>query len=75
MSLLYECINGVIQGGILDGEDGLQEQDDVATLCVEKLRGMVVMDADPNRKTLLAISSPRLSLTQGPQSSTWRCLR
>lgn len=51
MSLLYECINGIIQGGILDGEDNLQERDDVATLCVGKLRGMIVMDSDPNRKT------------------------
>jgi AP-3 complex subunit delta-1 len=52
MSLLYECINGIIQGGILDGEDVLQERDDVASLCVGKLRGMIVMDADPNRETL-----------------------
>lgn len=50
MSLLYECINGIIQGGILDGEDNLQERDDVATLCVGKLRGMIVVDSDPNRK-------------------------
>jgi AP-3 complex subunit delta-1 len=50
MSLLYECINGIIQGGILDGEDGLQERDEVATLCVGKLRGMIVMDTDPNRE-------------------------
>ncbi|KAF3017031.1 AP-3 complex subunit delta [Penicillium rubens] len=49
MSLLYECINGIIQGGILDGEDNLQERDEVATLCVGKLRGMIVMDSDPNR--------------------------
>ena len=52
MSLLYECINGIIQGGILDGEDSLQERDEVATLCVGKLRGMIVMDADPNREFL-----------------------
>lgn len=50
MSLLYECINGIIQGGILDGEESLQERDEVATLCVGKLRGMIVIDADPNRK-------------------------
>lgn len=50
MSLLYECINGIIQGGILDGEDNLQERDEVATLCVGKLRGMIVMDSDPNRE-------------------------
>ncbi|KAJ5156527.1 AP-3 complex subunit delta [Penicillium capsulatum] len=50
MSLLYECINGIIQGGILDGEENLQERDEVASLCVGKLRGMIVMDSDPNRK-------------------------
>lgn len=50
MSLLYECINGIIQGGILDGDDALQERDEVATLCVSKLRGMIVIDSDPNRK-------------------------
>ncbi|KAJ5664765.1 hypothetical protein N7462_011578, partial [Penicillium macrosclerotiorum] len=50
MSLLYECINGIIQGGILDGEDNLEERDDVATLCVGKLRGMIAMDSDPNRE-------------------------
>lgn len=53
MSLLYECINGIIQGGILDGEENLQERDEVATLCVGKLRGMIVMDSDPNRKVSL----------------------
>jgi AP-3 complex subunit delta-1 len=56
MSLLYECINGIIQGGILDGEDSLQERDEVATLCVGKLRGMIVMDADPNREFLLSLN-------------------
>lgn len=53
MSLLYECINGIIQGGILDAEDNIQERDEVASLCVGKLRGMIVMDSDPNRETLL----------------------
>lgn len=60
MSLLYECINGIIQGGILDGEDGLQERDEVASLCVGKLRGMIVMDADPNRETLCWLIRIRL---------------
>jgi AP-3 complex subunit delta-1 len=50
MSLLYECINGIIQGGLLDDAEGIQEGDEIASLCVAKLRGMVVMDADPNRK-------------------------
>lgn len=50
MSLLYECINGIIQGGILDGAEGSIEQDDVANLCITKLRGMIVLDGDPNLK-------------------------
>ena len=49
MSLLYECINGVIQGGILDGVEGIKEGDEIADLCVGKLRGMIVMEGDPNR--------------------------
>lgn len=50
MSLLYECINGIIQGGILDGDENLREKHEIASVCVGKLRGMIVMDADPNRK-------------------------
>lgn len=46
MSLLYECINGIIQGGILgSADDGAEE---IATLCVNKLRGMVLIEGDPN---------------------------
>lgn len=52
MSLLYECINGLIQGGILDGDEALEERDEVAGLCVGKLRGMIVANSDPNRKFL-----------------------
>ncbi|CAG8419536.1 unnamed protein product [Penicillium salamii] len=63
MSLLYECINGIIQGGILDGEDGLQERDDVATLCVGKLRGMIVMDSDPNLKYVALLALNRIVAT------------
>ncbi|KAL8974013.1 MAG: hypothetical protein Q9197_001759 [Variospora fuerteventurae] len=36
MSLLYECINGIIQGGILESADGVREGDEVAALCVVK---------------------------------------
>lgn len=50
MSLLYECISGIIQGGILDGSDGGTEGDDVANLCIGKLRGMIVVEDDPNLK-------------------------
>ncbi len=49
MSLLYECINGLIQGGILDGADAVREAEEIATLCVGKLRGMIGVDGDPNR--------------------------
>jgi AP-3 complex subunit delta len=48
MSLLYECINGVIQGGILDGAEGNREGDEIADLCVNKLRGMIAVEGDPN---------------------------
>jgi AP-3 complex subunit delta-1 len=50
MSLLYECINGIIQGGILDNSEDISGTDEIATLCVNKLRGMVMIDGDPNRK-------------------------
>lgn len=48
MSLLYECINGIIQGGILEGAEGVHEGDDVAILCVGKLRAMIMIEGDPN---------------------------
>jgi AP-3 complex subunit delta-1 len=50
MSLLYECINGIIQGGILEGAGGVHEGEEVAELCVGKLRGMIAMEGDPNRE-------------------------
>ncbi|KAJ5475061.1 AP-3 complex subunit delta, partial [Penicillium diatomitis] len=63
MSLLYECINGIIQGGILDGEDNLQERDEVASLCVGKLRGMIAMDSDPNLKYVALLALNRIVAT------------
>lgn len=48
MSLLYECINGIIAGGILDSSDDGGEE--IATLCVSKLRGMIMVEGDPNCK-------------------------
>ena len=48
MSLLYECINGIIQGGILEGTEGAREGDEIASLCVGKLRGMIMVEGDPN---------------------------
>ena len=49
MSLLYECINGIIQGGILEGADAVREGEEIATLCVAKLREMIAVEGDPNR--------------------------
>lgn len=66
MSLLYECINGVIQGGILEGTDGAREGEEIASLCVGKLRGMIVVEGDPNRG--LTTTIPRIKLTM-PQSN------
>jgi len=50
MSLLYECINGIIQGGILDSAEVNQEGNEIASLCVGKLRGMIMVEGDPNCK-------------------------
>ena len=50
MSLLYECINGIIQGGILEGAASAHESEEVAEICVAKLRGMIASEGDPNRK-------------------------
>lgn len=49
MSLLYECIHGIIQGNFLESSEGTREGEDIAQLCVGKLRGMIAIDGDPNR--------------------------
>jgi AP-3 complex subunit delta len=48
MSLLYECINGIIQGGILGEGDDISGREEIASLCVSKLRGMIMINSDPN---------------------------
>ncbi|KAI9370002.1 adaptin N terminal region-domain-containing protein [Aspergillus egyptiacus] len=60
MSLLYECINGIIQGGILDGEGVVEETHEIADICVGKLRGMVVTDFDPNLKYVALLAFSRI---------------
>lgn len=50
MSLLYECVSGIIQGGILDGADGGVNAGEIADLCISKLRGMILLEGDPNLK-------------------------
>lgn len=51
MSLLYECINGIIQGGILGDADDISGREEIASLCVTKLRGMMAGSSDPNCET------------------------
>jgi AP-3 complex subunit delta-1 len=61
MSLLYECINGIIQGGILDASDA--EGDEIATLCVSKLRGMIMVEGDPNLKYVALLAFNKIVTT------------
>ena len=49
MSLLYEAIHGIIEGGLLASIEGTPEGDELARLCVGKLRNMVLVEGDPNR--------------------------
>lgn len=64
MSLLYECINGIIQGGILGSGDDVSGTDEIATLCVNKLRGMIMIDGDPNRTSICCWADGGRQLTR-----------
>jgi len=61
MSLLYECINGIIQGGILKSSD--DGGDEIATLCVTKLRGMIQIEDDANLKYVALLAFNRIVIT------------
>ncbi|KAH8733291.1 adaptin N terminal region-domain-containing protein [Ilyonectria robusta] len=63
MSLLYECINGIIQGGILGNADDVTGTDEIATLCVNKLRGMIMIDGDPNLKYVALLAFNKIVIT------------
>ncbi|KYK54322.1 AP-3 complex subunit delta [Drechmeria coniospora] len=63
MSLLYECINGIIQGGILDSGEDVSGADEVATLCVNKLRAMITMNGDPNLKYVALLAFNKIVTT------------
>ncbi|KAL8661807.1 MAG: hypothetical protein Q9202_005233 [Teloschistes flavicans] len=63
MSLLYECINGIIQGGILEGAEGIREGDEIAALCVDKLRGMIIVEGDPNLKYVALLAFKKIVLS------------
>ncbi|KAK2602352.1 hypothetical protein N8I77_008896 [Diaporthe amygdali] len=63
MSLLYECINGIIQGGILGSDDDISGSEEIASLCVTKLRGMVMVDGDPNLKYVALLAFNKIVVT------------
>lgn len=63
MSLLYECVSGIIQGGILDGAEVGVNVEEVADLCITKLRGMIVLDGDPNLKYVALLAFNRIVST------------
>lgn len=61
MSLLYECINGIIQGGIMEAAGGTTEGDEVARLCIGKLRGMLVVQNDPNLRYVALLAFAKIT--------------
>ncbi|KZF26909.1 Adaptor protein complex AP-3 delta subunit [Xylona heveae TC161] len=63
MSLLYECINGIIQGGILESVEGTSEGEEIAALCVGKLRGMAVVEGDPNLKYVALLAFNKIVIS------------
>ncbi|CAD6503208.1 BgTH12-02876 [Blumeria graminis f. sp. triticale] len=63
MSLLYECINGIIQGGILSTTDESAGGEEIATLCVSKLRGMIMVEGDANLKYVALIAFNKIVVT------------
>ncbi|KAH8882864.1 Adaptor protein complex AP-3 delta subunit [Thozetella sp. PMI_491] len=63
MSLLYECINGIIQGGILGEADDISGREEIASLCVTKLRGMIMINSDPNLKYVALLAFNKIVIT------------
>ncbi|TKA75219.1 hypothetical protein B0A55_05896 [Friedmanniomyces simplex] len=61
MSLLYECINGIIQGGVMEAAEGTMEGDEVARLCVNKLRAMLVVEGDPNLRYVALLAFAKIT--------------
>ncbi|KAK3681526.1 AP-3 complex subunit delta [Vermiconidia calcicola] len=61
MSLLYECINGIIQGGIMEAAEGTAEGDEIARLCVNKLRAMLVVEGDPNLRYVALLAFAKIT--------------
>ncbi|KAI0885253.1 Adaptor protein complex AP-3 delta subunit [Annulohypoxylon maeteangense] len=63
MSLLYECISGIIQGGILGSGEDSDGREEIASLCVNKLRGMIMIDGDPNLKYVALLAFNQIVVT------------
>lgn len=63
MSLLYECINGIIQGGIMEAAEGTTEGGEIARLCVNKLRAMLVVEGDPNLRYVALLAFAKITLS------------
>ncbi|EDN95379.1 hypothetical protein SS1G_11256 [Sclerotinia sclerotiorum 1980 UF-70] len=63
MSLLYECINGIILGGILGSSEESAGGEEIATLCVSKLRGMIMVEGDPNLKYVALLAFNKIVVT------------
>ncbi|KAH9831875.1 hypothetical protein Tdes44962_MAKER08903 [Teratosphaeria destructans] len=61
MSLLYECINGIIQGGIMEAAGVTTEGHEVARLCVAKLRSMLVLEGDPNLRYVALLAMAKIT--------------
>ncbi|KAF3919371.1 hypothetical protein ABW21_db0205075 [Orbilia brochopaga] len=64
MSLLYECINGLISGGLLTNLAGTTEGEDLAVICVNKLRGFLV-EGDSNLKYVALLALTKMTRTHG----------
>lgn len=62
MSLLYECISGLIQGGLLAGISNSVEAEELASVCVMKLRGFLV-EGDSNLKYVGLVALTKLVVT------------
>ncbi|KAF2863657.1 Adaptor protein complex AP-3 delta subunit [Piedraia hortae CBS 480.64] len=63
MSLMYECIHGIIQGGVLDAAEGSVEGDQVARLCTGKLRTMIASENDRNLRYVALLTMARVTAT------------
>ncbi|KAF2481022.1 adaptin N terminal region-domain-containing protein [Neohortaea acidophila] len=72
MSLLYECVNGMIQGGMLDAVEGTTEGDEIARLCVSKLRAMLVVEGDPNLRYVALLAFARITTSHADLVSEHR---